>query len=89
MDDWEAFKKKSDALLPKGNSEIIDALSELYTRRIQSGISQRELAHRMGVTTKKLAKIEQLDVLPSFQTLVSYAAGLELKLTIKIASASD
>ncbi|BAI40903.1 conserved hypothetical protein [Lacticaseibacillus rhamnosus GG] len=84
MASWDKFEKKMDAVMPPQELNIIDALAKLHSERIRRGISQRELAKKIGMTQPQLAKIERLDSVPSFNTLNRYAAGLGLKLKISI-----
>ena len=84
MASWDKFEKKMDTEIPSQELNIIDALSKLHSERIRQGISQRELAKKIGMTQPQLAKIERLDSVPSFNTLSRYAAGLGLKLKISI-----
>ncbi|QVI36082.1 helix-turn-helix domain-containing protein [Lacticaseibacillus chiayiensis] len=86
MATWNEFEKKMNATMPSQELDIIDTLAELHSERIRRGISQRELAKRIGMTQPQLAKIELLDSVPSFTTLTRYAAGLGLKLKISITS---
>lgn len=63
---------------------VIDALSFLESQRIKRGITQSELAKRIGMTQPQLAKIEQLNSIPTFSTLEKYAAGLDLQISLSI-----
>ena len=47
-------------------------------------ISQVELGRKIGLTQPQIARLENLDVIPTFTTLSKYAAGLgfNLKLTV-------
>ncbi|MDM8291235.1 helix-turn-helix transcriptional regulator, partial [Lactobacillus crispatus] len=47
-------------------------------------ISQVELGRKIGLTQPQIARLENLDVIPTFTTLGKYAAGLgfNLKLTV-------
>ena len=84
MASWDKFENKMDTEIPSQELNIIDALAKLHSERIRRGISQRELAKKIGMPQPQLAKIEQLDSVPSFNTLNRYAAGLGLKLKISI-----
>nr|WP_225358773.1 helix-turn-helix transcriptional regulator [Lacticaseibacillus zeae] len=82
----DRLRKEMNAILPPQESLILDTLAKLHSERIRRGISQRELAQKIGMTQSRLAKIELLDSVPSFTTLNRYAAGLGLKLKISIIS---
>lgn len=84
MASWDKFEKKMDAVMPPQELNIIDALAKRHSERIRHGISQRQLAKKIGMTQPQLAKFERLDSVPSFNTLNRYAAGLGLKLKISI-----
>ncbi|KLI75659.1 MULTISPECIES: helix-turn-helix domain-containing protein [Lacticaseibacillus] len=86
MPTWTDFEKKMNATLPPQEPLILDTLAELHSERIRRGISQRELAKKIGMTQSQLAKIELLDSVPSFTTLNRYAEGLGLKMKISITS---
>lgn len=55
---------------------MIDGLSFLTAERLEKGITQTELANRIGMTQPQIAKIESLDSIPSLSTLKRYAKGL-------------
>lgn len=84
MSNWSDFEKKMDAVIPSEELDVIDALARLHSERIKQGLSQRELAERIGMKQPQLAKIESLDSIPSLATLNRYAAGLGLKLKLLV-----
>jgi transcriptional regulator with XRE-family HTH domain len=84
MDDWSKFEREMATVVPKSELDAVDALSELYSERIRRGISQRELAAKIGMKQPQLAKIERLDSVPTYATLQRYAAGLGLKIKMVI-----
>ncbi|WP_410055328.1 helix-turn-helix domain-containing protein [Lacticaseibacillus casei] len=55
--------------MPPQGSYIIITLAKLHSERILQGVSQRELAKKIGMTQSQLAKIELLDSVPSFTPL--------------------
>lgn len=57
--------------------ETLDQLALLHAERVKKGISQAELAKRIGMTQAQLAKIKNLDSVPSVKTLNQYARALE------------
>ncbi|MCU6430012.1 helix-turn-helix domain-containing protein [Lacticaseibacillus paracasei] len=86
MATWHEFEKKMNDVMPPQELDIIDTLAKLHSERIRRGISQRELAKKIGMSQPQLAKIELLDSVPSFATLNRYASGLGLKLKILVTS---
>jgi len=80
---WEDFKPTIKNISPQEMS-IIDTLSTLQVERLRRGISQKEFADRIGMKQPQLAKIENLDSVPSLKTLDRYAAGLDLQITMNI-----
>ena len=83
MDDWTLFKN-SIQNISKDEIKLIDTLSYLQAERIRRGISQTELAKKIGIKQSQLAKIEQLDSTPILATLNRYAKGLGLAIQIKV-----
>ncbi|WP_461225494.1 helix-turn-helix domain-containing protein [Lacticaseibacillus suihuaensis] len=81
MKTWRMVKNQLSTVTPTEQS-IIETLAQLQTERQRLGLSQRDLAQRIGMTQPQLAKIERLDSLPTLATLGRYAAGLGL--TVKL-----
>lgn len=84
MADFDDFKKRMDTVFPAEEIEVIDTLATLHAERLKQGLSQRELADRIGMKQPQLAKIERLDSVPSLATLNRYAAGLGLRLKLSV-----
>ena len=53
--------------------------SELIKARIKSGLTQSQLAQRMGIKQPNLARLESASGDFKFQTIVKYARALWLK----------
>ena len=83
LEDWTLFKN-SIQNISKDEIKLIDTLSYLQAERIRRGISQTELAKKIGMKQSQLAKIEQLDSTPTLTTLNRYAKGLGLAIQIKV-----
>ncbi|WP_125706222.1 helix-turn-helix domain-containing protein [Lacticaseibacillus daqingensis] len=81
MATWQDYRAQTTAL-PQPVLTRIDTLAQLHSERVRRGVSQRELAARIGMSQPQLAKVERLDSVPSFKTLNRYAAGLGLKLKV-------
>jgi len=80
---WEEFKPTITNITQQEMS-IIDTLSTLQVERLRRGISQKDFAEKIGMKQPQLAKIENLDSVPSLKTLDRYAAGLGLQITMNI-----
>lgn len=75
MTTWNNFKKEINSI-SKEEMSLLDQLALLHVERIEKGISQAELAKRIGMTRSQLAKIENLDLMPLGKMLSQYARGL-------------
>ena len=74
----EEFKKEYDALEPE--FAIIQALIDA---RKNSGITQKELSQRTGITQAVISKLENGNANPSVNTLKKLAKGLNMRLKIE------
>ena len=83
MRNWEDIDKHQ-TVATKEELSIIDTLSFLEVQRIKQGISQTEFAKKIGMAQPQLAKIENLDSIPTLPTLNKYAAGLGLQIKLSI-----
>ncbi|WP_132140053.1 helix-turn-helix domain-containing protein [Limosilactobacillus reuteri] len=83
MRKWEDIDKHQ-TVATKEELSIIDTLSFLEVQRIKQGISQTEFAKKIGMAQPQLAKIENLDSIPTLPTLNKYAAGLGLQIKLSI-----
>lgn len=81
MTTWAEYHKTITAI-PQEELQAIDSLAYLHATQVKQGISQKELAERIGMKQAQLSKIEQLDSIPSLKTLDRYARGLGLVTTI-------
>ena len=83
MRKWEDIDKHQ-TVATKEELSIIDTLSFLEVQRIKQGISQTEFAKKIGMAQPQLAKIENLDSIPTLPTLNKYAAGVGLQIKLSI-----
>lgn len=83
MANWKDFKK-SITSISTDEMTIIDTLSYLQAERIRQGVSQHELADRIGMKQPQLAKIERMESTPSLTTLNRYAHGLGLEIRMQV-----
>lgn len=80
MTTWNDLKKTLN--IDQNEMDAIDGLAYLVAERINRGISQKELAEKIGMKQPQLAKIENLTSIPSLTTLRRYAEGLGLTVTL-------
>jgi DNA-binding XRE family transcriptional regulator len=64
-----------------------DLLSGLIDLRVAKGLTQAEVASRMGVTQPAIAALEAHDANPTITTLVRYAHALHAKVSITVSDA--
>lgn len=81
MSTWNSVKKSLKSIKPE-EMTAIESLAYLHAQRIKRGISQVELAKRIGMKQPQLAKIESMSSIPSLSTLNRYAEGLGLVATV-------
>ena len=61
--------------------------SELIRARARSGLSQTELAERMGTSQSAIARIESGRTLPSAKTLIRFAEATGSKIQLRLSAA--
>lgn len=76
MTTWNNFKKEINSI-DQSEMSLLDQLALLHAERIKEGISQAEFAKKIGMPQSQLAKIENLDSVPSVKVLKQYARALE------------
>ena len=76
----EAFKREYDKLTPR-----YAMISELIAARIKKGLTQKELAQRIGTTQSSIARLEGGNVNPSLDFLEKIANVLESQLIVHFA----
>lgn len=72
------FKEEYDALEPEFS--IIQAMLDA---RKQSGLTQKELAERTGITQGDISKLENGSANPSLKTLQRLACGMGMQLKVE------
>ena len=87
MKTWENFKKEAKkSKIAKADIEITETIaviiSAIIDKRIQLGISQRELAAICGLPQSSVARIESCAVKPSVETLLIIMKPLGLTLSV-------
>ena len=61
--------------------------SELIRARARAGLSQAELAERMGTSQYAIARLESGQTLPSTKTLLRFAKATGSKVEVKLSAA--
>jgi predicted transcriptional regulator len=75
-------KAEYDALAPQ-----FEIAAELLRARLRAGLSQAELAVRMGTSQSAVARLESGDTLPSTKTLLRYAQATGSRVRVKLSAA--
>jgi predicted transcriptional regulator len=75
-------KAEYDALAPE-----FEIAAELLRARLRAGLSQTELAGRMGTSQSAIARLESGDTLPSTKTLLRYARATGSKVRVRLSAA--
>jgi predicted transcriptional regulator len=71
-----------DALAPE-----FEIAAELLRARLRAGLSQTELAVRMGTSQSAVARLESGDTLSSTKTLLRYAQATGSKVRVRLLAA--
>ena len=71
-----------DALAPE-----FEIAAELVKARLRAGLSQAELARRMGTSQSAIARLESGQTLPSTKTLLRYAEATGSKFHLRLSAA--
>ncbi|MEA2896857.1 MAG: hypothetical protein QOJ84_2472 [Bradyrhizobium sp.] len=75
-------KAEYDALAPE-----FEIAAELLRARLRAGLSQTELAARMGTSQSAVARLESGDTLPSTKTLLRYAQATGSRVRVRLSAA--
>jgi ribosome-binding protein aMBF1 (putative translation factor) len=75
-------KAEYDALAPE-----FEIAAELLKARLRAGLSQAELAARMGTSQSAIARLESGQTLPSTKTLLRYAKATGSKFRVRLSAA--
>ena len=75
-------KAKYDALAPE-----FEISAELVRARLRAGLSQSELAARMGTSQSAIARLESGHGLPSTKTLLRFAEATGSKVQLRLSAA--
>ncbi len=66
-----------------------DLARELIAARARAGLTQAELAARMGTTQSAIARLESGGRLPSMKTLIRYAEATGTRPVVKLVAAGE
>ncbi len=69
-------------------ADEFDLARELIAARVRAGLTQAELADRMGTTQSAVARIEGGKRLPSVKTLLRYAEATGCRALVKLVPAA-
>ncbi len=75
-------KAEYDALAPE-----FEIAAELVKARLRAGLSQADLAERMGTSQSTIARLESGQTLPSTKTLVRFAKATGSKVHVRLLAA--
>lgn len=75
-------KAEYDALAPE-----FEISAELVRARLRAGLSQGELAVRMGTSQSTIARLESGQTLPSTKTLLRFAKATDSKCYVRLSAA--
>jgi ribosome-binding protein aMBF1 (putative translation factor) len=85
MKTWDSVKKNIKSLTDDENREldlVVEIVSQIIARRVELGISQRELAEKSGVKQSAIARLESFKVTPQIDTIAKIIKPLGLKITL-------
>lgn len=63
---------------------VFDLIGEIVEARHESGLTQAELASRMGTSQSVVARLESARHMPSFDLLTRYVAALGKKIEVRV-----
>jgi len=75
-------KREYDALAP-----AFEIAAELLRARKRTGLSQAELAERMGTSQSAIARMESGEALPSTKSLLRFAEATGSKVELRLSAA--
>jgi predicted transcriptional regulator len=75
-------KAEYDALAPE-----FEISAELLRARLRAGLSQAELAARMGTSQSAIARLESGQTLPSTKTLLRFAEATRSRIQVRLSAA--
>jgi transcriptional regulator with XRE-family HTH domain len=85
MKSWGDKKKELTSIDPMRMNEIevvAQLVSIIQQRRIELGLTQQELADRVGLHQESIARIENGGSVPRLDTVLKLAFALDMRLTL-------
>jgi predicted transcriptional regulator len=86
MKTWTEVKGNIKSLTDQENEEldfIADFIGRIVKRRLELGLSQRDLAEMTGIKQSAIARLESFKVAPQIDTLYKLLRPLKLKLILQ------
>ncbi len=78
------FKAEYDALEPE-----FSIMQAMIDARKESGLTQKELSERTGITQADISRLEKGNANPSLKTLQRLAAGMNMRVRLEFVKATD
>jgi predicted transcriptional regulator len=75
-------RREYEALAPE-----FEISAELLRARLRAGLSQAELAERMGTSQSSIARLESGQTLPSTKTLLRFAEATRSRIQVRLSAA--
>ncbi|UMZ72838.1 helix-turn-helix domain-containing protein [Natranaerofaba carboxydovora] len=80
--DWKDHKEKIDAIIPE-EAKVSDLILDLIERRLELGLTQKDLEKRTGIKQPAITRIETEGVVPNVETIIKLASAMGLKLSLE------
>jgi transcriptional regulator with XRE-family HTH domain len=90
MSEWEKFRDKVLDEDPETRKEyerlrpMYAAIADIIRLRLEKGLTQADLAQRLGKQQPAIARLESGRVMPSMASLQEVAEALDAKLVVRI-----
>jgi ribosome-binding protein aMBF1 (putative translation factor) len=82
-------ERAKQAIQPEGGYLFAQIADDVATRRVERGLSQRELAERTGTTQSAIARLERGGRPPRIDTLLRIAEALDCDLAVELRPRSE
>ncbi|MEF2965313.1 helix-turn-helix transcriptional regulator [Paenibacillus sp. M1] len=86
---WSNIKKELNyktSLEKEVITETARLVNEIVRRRKETGLSQREVAERAGITQAQVARLETAATVPSIETILKVSLALGLKIEFSLSN---
>ena len=78
------FKAEYDALEPE-----FSIMQAMIDARKESGLTQKQLSERTGITQADISRLEKGNANPSLRTLRRLAAGMNMRIQLRFVKATE